>query len=135
MKANSILLQTAYLPPIQYFTKFLQNNEIIIEQHDNYQKQTFRNRCHIYSPNGIQVLTVPVIKNHGTKTKVKDIKISYAEKWYINHIRSIEAAYRSSPFYEFYMPEIELILKKKQKFYGVIQKNDHGGAWYLYFRF
>jgi WbqC-like protein family len=113
---NSTLLGSSYLPSIQYITKFITSKEIIIEIHDNYQKQTYRNRCHIYSPNGMQVLSIPIKKNHGSKTKLKDVEISYAEKWHLNHIKAIEAAYRSSPFYEYYINDLVDILMKEHKF-------------------
>lgn len=115
MKFENVILSSAYIPPIQYFCKILQSKKVFIEQHDHYHKQSYRNRCHLYSPNGLQILTIPVKKTSGLKTKVKNVEISYDENWHLNHIRSFEAAYRSSPYYEYYMPDIENMLKNKPR--------------------
>ena len=110
-----VLLSTAYFGPIHYFTKFLQY-KVIIEKHESYSKQSFRNRCVIYGANGPLTLVVPVINEHGKKTKINDVLIDYDTNWRIIHKRSIESAYRSAPFYEFYEDDIIQILDKKYKY-------------------
>jgi hypothetical protein len=96
------LLSTAYLPPIEYFIYPHKAPGICIEKYENYIKQSYRNRCYTYGPNGKQALTLPVTKPFGTKTFVKDIRISYLQRWQSIHWRSIEAAYNSSPFFMYY---------------------------------
>jgi len=110
---NSCYLPIAYWGPIQYFTKFLLYDKIFIEQYETYSKQTYRNRCNIYGPNGVQSLNVPVIKGSSKNILTKDITISYDMNWKINHLRSLESAYNSSPFYEFYIDDILQLYKKK----------------------
>ena len=100
-----ILISTAYLPPVQYMSKFLQG-EVHIEKYENYQKQSFRNRCCIYGANGIQCLVIPVKKNHGEKTPVTHVEVDFTMNWKGVHLKSIESAYRLSPFYEYYMDDI-----------------------------
>jgi hypothetical protein len=102
--ANSVLLSTAYLAPVQYYTKFLCYKNIYIEVEENYQKQSYRNRCIILSANGPLSLTIPVTKD-SPKTKTKDIKIDNSLEWQKNHWTSIESAYSSSPFFEFFQDE------------------------------
>jgi len=97
------LLSISYLGPIQYFTKFLIYQRIIIERFDHYTKQTFRNRSIIYGANGSLTLSIPVIKGDEHKTYVKDVRIDYGKGWQKLHWKGIESAYRSSPFYEFYI--------------------------------
>ena len=111
-----IVLPTLFSSIIQYVV--LANAEsIIFEREDNYQKQTYRNRYLIYGANGKQVLTVPVIHSHkGVKIKTKDIKIDYRTDWHKLHIRSLQSAYRSSPFYEFYEDDILPVFYKKHKY-------------------
>jgi hypothetical protein len=113
------------------------SNDILIEVNDTYAKQTYRNRCNIYSANGTLPLTVPVVKN--LHTPVKDILIDYSENWQKNHFRSILSAYKNSAFYEFYFPEFEVFFTKKEKYlidlnvkildkllesYGIVKKYD-----------
>ena len=76
--------------------------EAVIELDETYQKQSFRNHCNIYGPNGLHVLSVPVVKVNGNHTKTRDIGISGHEPWQRIHWRSILAAYSNSPFFLYY---------------------------------
>ncbi len=89
---------------------------IIIEQHDHYQKQTFRNRTTILAANGILNLTIPVLKNRKSKTTVKDIQIDYDMNWQAVHWKSILSAYNKSPFLEYYIDDFAPFYEKKWKF-------------------
>lgn len=109
------LLTTAYFGPVQYYSKLKNTKDAVIEVYDTYMKQTYRNRCNIFSSNGSIALSIPVDKPSG-KVLTKDVRISYAENWQKNHFKAIESAYRSSPFYEYYMPEFEPILAQKHNF-------------------
>ncbi|HEX2396360.1 MAG TPA: WbqC family protein [Bacteroidales bacterium] len=106
MNQSSILLSTAYLPPIQYITKFLFDQPVFIEKHENYQKQSYRNRCCIYGANGLQSLVIPVKKLHGVKMPVSSVEIDFTMNWKRIHLKSIESAYRLSAFYEYYADEV-----------------------------
>lgn len=110
------MLSTAYWPPIQYFSKFLLYDLLIVEQHDHYTKQTYRNRCRILGPNGVETLSIPVHKGESHKTKVKDIRIDFDKPWPQQHWRALRAAYRSSPFYEFFAPELETLYTQPAPF-------------------
>ncbi len=112
----SVLLSTAYFPNIYYFTKIIQEKNILIENDETFPKQTYRNRCKILSPNGVLPLILPVKKGRSGKLKTKDIKISYADNWQHNHFQSIKTAYSSAPFYEFFIDDISVFFKKKYKF-------------------
>ena len=115
-KEITVLLGTSYFGPIQYFTKFLLSPRRIIERFDHYTKQTYRNRCNIYGANGILSLSVPVQKGAEHKSYVRDVRIDYAKKWRKLHWKGIESAYRHSPFFEFYMDDIQAFLEKKHEF-------------------
>ncbi len=110
---DTALLTTTYLGPVQYFTKFLLYPAYVIERYDNYIKQTYRNRCNILGTNGVLPLSIPVLKGTAHKTHVRDIRIDYNKKWQKLHWRSIESAYRHSPFFEFYMDEFSPFYEKK----------------------
>lgn len=102
-----VLLSTAYLPNIQYLTKLVGAEQVVVEAHEHYQKQSFRNRCEIRTANGILPLTIPTERTHGSKTLIRDIRIDYQANWQTLHWRAIEAAYRSSPFFEYYADDLE----------------------------
>lgn len=108
---EQVLLSTAYLGAIQYFSKFQMYDKVVIEQFETYPKQTYRNRCSILAANGPLDLTIPVIKTNGNNTTIKNIKIDYSTRWQSNHWRSLVSAYNSSPFFEYYAPEIEPFYK------------------------
>lgn len=109
---KEIILSTAYFPTIQYISKFLFPNKIIIEKHENYLKQSYRNRCNISTANGIQSLVIPIKKLSG-KRKITEIEIDYSTNWQKNHLRTIDAAYKSSPFYEYYIDAFIKIFNDK----------------------
>lgn len=110
---NTILLSTSYLGPVQYFSKFFLGGKLIIEKHDNFIKQTYRNRCIICGANGPLSLTVPVLRGSFHKTPVKSLKIDYSKKWQSEHWRAIGSSYRSTPFFEYYSEDIRESYQKQ----------------------
>lgn len=98
---RTALLSIAYLPPLQYFSKFFLYNRVLIESTEHYTKQTYRNRCVILSANGPLALTIPVVKTNGNRTPIGEVLIDNTSRWQANHLRAFEAAYRSSPYFEF----------------------------------
>ncbi|MGZ4049102.1 MAG: WbqC family protein [Bacteroidia bacterium] len=102
---QSAILPSAYLAPIQYFSKLKNYENCLIEHFENFPKQTYRSRCNIYSPNGLLTLSIPLVKrNH--RQRMKDIKISYDYNWQKIHWRTLESSYRSSPFFEYYEDDL-----------------------------
>jgi hypothetical protein len=114
--SNQILLSTAYLPNIQYFSKILIYNDILIEVHENYQKQSYRNRTIILGANGPLNLVIPIKKPDGNNTKTRDIIIEYNIPWQDVHWKSIVSAYKNSPYFDIYEEEIKPLYKKNEKF-------------------
>jgi hypothetical protein len=103
---SKAILSIAYLPPIQYFCKLLAYDEIIIEAEEHYNKQSYRNRCNILGPNGIQTLSIPVERGRSREIPIRDIGIDNSMNWQENHKRSIMTAYRSAPYFDFYFDEL-----------------------------
>ncbi|CAM4113431.1 WbqC family protein [Flavobacterium sinopsychrotolerans] len=110
------ILHPSYFPSISHFAAIAQSESITFEVEDNFQKQTNRNRTYIYSPNGIQLLNIPVKHSKETHQKTKDIRIETDFDWQKQHFKSLEAAYRSSPFFEFFEDDIRIIFEKKHDF-------------------
>ncbi|MFW5699856.1 MAG: WbqC family protein, partial [Bacteroidota bacterium] len=97
---NKIILPTAYFGNIEYYSLIKQADNVLIEAHEHYIKQTYRNRCEIATANGPLALTVPVKFSNTKKTTIKDVRIDYDTNWQKIHFKAIESAYRKSPFYE-----------------------------------
>ncbi len=110
------IIHPAYFPTVSHFV-IIANNEVIFEVEDNYQKQTYRNRAYIYGPNGKQLLSVPIIhtKSHG-RQKYKEVKIENDFNWQKQHWKTLETAYRTSPFFEFYEDDILPLFTKKHTY-------------------
>ena len=100
-----------YFGPISCWKQII-NSNILWDVHQNYIKQTFRNRTFIHSANGLQILTIPV-KHSKIKFSMLDAKIDNSIAWQKNHWRSIQSAYSSSPFFEFYRDSLEGIYIKE----------------------
>lgn len=111
---NSALLSAAYFPPVQYVSKFLLYEKLSVEACEYYQSQSYRNRCVISGPNGLQKLSIPVKKDGRKKVPVRDVQIDYKTPWQKDHWRSIENAYKSSPFFEFYKDAFLPFYQKKR---------------------
>ena len=111
-----IVLNTAYFPPIQYFSKIAQSDSIVLEANENYLKQSYRNRCYIYGANGKLSLNIPIKKGTQLKTPIRDIEIEYVMPWQKTHWKSIESAYQSSPYFEFYVDELAPFFEKQHRF-------------------
>lgn len=112
----SALLFSSYFAPIQYYSKLLLHDAIIIEHHEHFQKQTYRNRCHIYGANGLLKLSIPMKHGEGEHAKMKDMQIADESDWCKIHWRSIESAYRCSPYFEFYEDALKPLYDKEYKY-------------------
>lgn len=112
-----MIVHPAYFGPILQYVAMVNSKEITFEYEDNFQKQTYRNRCYIYGSNGKQLLTVPIIHSKNKRSRTtKDVKIDNSFSWQKLHLKSIQISYRSSPYFEFYEDEIIPIFSKKYKY-------------------
>lgn len=113
---KAIYLSSAYLAPIEYYSKLLAYDTAYIEQHDHYTKQTYRNRCHIAGPGGALPLSIPTVKPGSPKCPMKDVRISDHGNWRHLHWNAIESAYNNTPFFEYYKDDFAPFYEKKYRF-------------------
>ncbi|MBC5993548.1 WbqC family protein [Pontibacter cellulosilyticus] len=112
-----LLTETLYNPPVAFFYHALSSEGVLLEAHENYVKQSYRNRCHVLTAQGVQPLSVPVLKGSSKdKTKITEIEIDYSQKWYNVHWRTIQAAYGRAPYFEFYSDYIKEVYERQPKF-------------------
>jgi phage regulator Rha-like protein len=115
MNMKNVLLPVFYLPPISWFSVFLDaENEVVLEQFESFPKQTYRSRTNIYGANGKLSLIIPI--NHNGKREIRDIEISYIENWRKIHWKSIKTAYQSSPYFEYYEDKFIKLFDLKEKY-------------------
>jgi hypothetical protein len=100
------IIYPCYFPNIAHVVAMYKANTTYLEVCDNYQKQTYRNRTEIYGANGKLSLTVPVVYSQKNRQGYKDVKIYNSEPWQQQHLKSLMAAYSTSPFYEYYIDEL-----------------------------
>lgn len=112
---QSLFLPT-YFPSISHFVALVQADEIAFEVHDHFQKQTNRNRTYIYSPNGMQLLNIPIKHSKERHQVARDVKIEWAFDWQKQHFKSLEAAYRTSPFFEYFEDNLAPVFEQKPTF-------------------
>ncbi len=113
---NSVLLSSTYFGPVQWYQKLNRYDVCYLESHDNYVKQTYRNRCNIAMTNGIQALSIPVEKYDSLKCPMRDIRISDHANWRHLHWNALQSAYGESPFFEYYADDLHPFFTKKWTF-------------------
>ena len=116
MNGKQVILSSAYLAPIEYYTKLLAYDTAYIERYDHYMKQTFRNRCVIASAGGALALTIPTEKSDEGKCLMKDIRISDHGNWRHVHWNAFVAGYKHSPFFDYYADEFWGFFERKYTF-------------------
>lgn len=110
---KSILLSTAYLPPIAWFQQALAAEEVWIEKEENYLKQSYRNRCKILGAQGLQDLSIPV-QHLQSKPKITQLSSDESQAWKRIHWQAIQSAYGKSPFFIHYAYRFEPYYQNKQ---------------------
>ena len=107
--SKTVLIEAQYLPPIAYFASLHGSQAIVVEKHEHFEKQTYRNRCYILGSSGTEMLIVPLTAKHG-KTVISEVRIDYTQKWLNNHWRAIQSAYGKAPFFEYYSDDLCTVL-------------------------
>lgn len=113
---STILLELPYLPPVSWMALVWQSDALWLEACENFQKGSYRNRCLIAGPNGVQRLSIPLLKGKHQQTPIREVRISYHEPWQQIHWRSIQTAYGNAPFFEFYSDELAAFYQKRYTF-------------------
>lgn len=112
----AILIHPTYFPSISHFVAMAQTDRIVLEMEDHFQKQSNRNRTYIYSPNGVQMLNIPVKHTKERHQHIKEVRLEPAFNWQKQHFKSLEAAYRTSPFFEYFEDRLAPIFNKNYTF-------------------
>lgn len=106
---GGILIDLHFLPSLEYFCALYDYNNIVLEKHEHYVKQSYRNRCFIKTTHGVEMLSVPLTGKHG-KVPYGEVRIDYSTRWRDVFWRTVESAYRNSPYYEHYWEGLHKII-------------------------
>lgn len=99
------LIEAHFLPSLEYFCALQPFDKVILEKHEHFNKQSYRNRCYILTSQGRERLTVPVVATHA-KVIITDVHIDYSTRWQYNMVRTLESAYAKAPFFEHYADDL-----------------------------
>jgi len=111
-----IIVQPTYFSPIVQYVGIVTADKVVFEICDNFQKQTYRNRCYIDTAQGKHLLNVPIQHTKDIKQKTADTKIDWKYDWNKLHLKTLKTAYNASPFFEFYIDDLQLLLNKRDTF-------------------
>ena len=107
------VFESQYLPSIAWCAAVWPQERILLEANESYRKGSFRNRCHISGPNGMQRLSIPLLKGKHQQMPIREVQISYQEPWQRQHWRSICAAYGSAPYFEHYKDDLSAFYEQQ----------------------
>ncbi len=113
---KSVLLSSFYFAPIGYYATLFRSDEAIIETHDHYQRQSYRNRCLIGGANGTIALNIPIEKPRADTRVMKDVRIANHGNWRHVHWHAILSAYNMTPYFEYYKDDFIPFFEKRYHF-------------------
>ncbi|MDZ4716139.1 MAG: WbqC family protein [Cytophagales bacterium] len=102
---SSVLIEAHFLPSIEYFCALHAHESIVIEKHEHFIKQSYRNRCYVLTAHGVARLTVP-LTGASAKVPVHQVQIDYGSRWQANMWRTLQSAYAKAPYFEFYTDDL-----------------------------
>jgi hypothetical protein len=109
-----VLTELHYLPSVPFFQQLLQADKLLLDAHEHYHKQTYRNRCLVLTVQGPQPLTVPVVNGtRSEKIRTSEIEIDYRQNWRHRHFRTLQTAYGASPYFSYYADYLQDIYAQK----------------------
>jgi len=108
---SKIIIEPHYWPSLSAVAACIQSYELQLDMNYYYYKRSYINRCRIHGPNGVQLLTIPLVKGKHQGTPIAHLRIAYHQPWQDNHLRSIRAAYGSAPYFDHYIDEVEQFYK------------------------
>ena len=123
---SAVLSELHFLPCVGVFQHYAQAETIVLEAHENYQKGSYRNRCHILGANGLQRLSLPLAKGKNNQLNIREVQLSHEQDWPRQHWQSIRSAYGNAPFFFYYADQIEASIRHETSSlwdynYGLLQ--------------
>lgn len=111
---RDLLIEPHYLGCLEYFCLLRNTEKVVFEIHENFQKQTYKNRAYILGSNKVVSLNIPL--NYSNKTTIKDVRVDYSQRWVKDHWGAIYSSYGKAPFFEFFSQDFKKIWDQKNEF-------------------
>ncbi len=116
-----MLLSSAYFPPLSWLALAARDfalspdrvlpSVVQLEACENYQKQSYRNRCYILAGDGPQMLQVPVKHGKGeVPLNIQNVLVDYSTPWVVRTQRALDTAYETAAYYEYYRDDVFAVL-------------------------
>ena len=116
-----MLLSSAYFPPLSWLALAARDftlspdrvlpSVVQLEACENYQKQSYRNRCYILAGDGVQMLQVPVQHSKGeVPLNIQNVLVDYSTPWVVRTERALDTAYETAAYYEYYRDDVFAVL-------------------------
>ena len=119
------IFPTSYFGNLSYYSALIRETSIVFEAKEHFIKQTYRNRCEVLTGNGIQAVSIPVIRKNGSKTSIDEVEISNDTDWRKDHWKAIESAYSNSPYFDHYGIEVKELIYNKESNLLKFNENIH----------
>ncbi len=113
---KALCIETAYLPPVQYWNKWLERPLVYIEACEHYVKGSYRNRCYLAGSHGPLCLSIPLLKGKNEGQPIREVRIDKSRPWHKQHWQSIQSCYGKAPFFEHYAAELEAFYQNPPDF-------------------
>jgi hypothetical protein len=113
---SKVVAPLCYLPSIEFFALQMNSERFVIEQHENFIKSTYRNRCSLAGANGRLDLSIPIKGGKDHHARYRDVRINNTDKWQRSHWQSIISCYGRSPYFEYYDYQLKPLFDKEQEF-------------------
>lgn len=107
-----LLLPSQYLAPVGAYAYLFAAERVVEDRGEFYIKQTYRNRCYIAGPQGVQSLIVPVDRKGLAHSPMRDVRISEHGNWRHVHWTALVSAYESSPYFEYYADDFRPLYER-----------------------
>ena len=118
-----VVLSTAYFAPVAYYALLYHEPDVVIEAHENYNKQSYRNRMFIGTNQGPLALSVNIEKGYEVKSPIREVRLSNHGDWRHQHEIALMSNYGSTPFYDYYIDDILKVLYcDQQTLFGLNEK-------------
>ncbi len=114
--SKALCIETAYLPPLRYWSKWMDRPVVYIEAHEHYLKGSYRNRCYLAGSHGPLCLSIPLLKGKNEGQPIREVRIDNSRAWHRQHWQSIRSCYGKAPFFEHYASALEVFYQKPPTF-------------------
>lgn len=95
-----------YFPRLSYMALVQHVDRFVLADTFSYRRRTFQNRSRLRNLQGWQWISVPLTAHQGGRP-IHRVQINQQAPWVGKHWRAFQYNYRSTPYFEYFEPEVE----------------------------